>query len=70
MATEMRRRGAPVWEIAGFLGHSCGYRTTERSAKIGPDHLAGCVRAIAAQIAPAAYAEKIKGLAVAGQALV
>jgi len=46
MATEMRRRGAPVWEIAGFLGHSSGYKTTERYAKISPDHLVGCVRAI------------------------
>ena len=51
MATEMRRRGAPVWEIAGFLGHSSGYKTTERYAKIGPDHLAGCVRAIDAYFA-------------------
>ena len=24
--------GAPVWEIAGFLGHSSGYKTTERYA--------------------------------------
>jgi hypothetical protein len=50
MATEMRRRGAPVREIAGFLGHSSGYKT-ERYAKIGPDHLAGCVRAIDAYFA-------------------
>ncbi len=46
MATELRRRGVPVWEVAGFLGHTSGYKTTERYAKFGPDHLAGAVRAI------------------------
>ena len=46
VAAEMRKRGVPVWEVAGFLGHSSGYRTTERYAKFGPDHLAGAVRAI------------------------
>lgn len=43
--------GAPVWEIAGFLGQSSGYKTIERYAKTGPDHLAGCVRAIDAYFA-------------------
>ena len=42
----MRKRGVPVWEVAGFLGHSSGYKTTERYAKFGPDHLAGAVRAL------------------------
>jgi hypothetical protein len=46
VAAEMRKRGVPVWEVAGFLGHSSGYKTTERYAKFGPDHLAGAVRAI------------------------
>ena len=46
MASEMRKRGVPVWEVAGFLGHSSGYRTTERYAKYGPDHLSQAVRAI------------------------
>ena len=46
VASEMRRRGVPVWEVAGFLGHSSGYRTTERYAKFGPDHLSQAVRAI------------------------
>ena len=46
VAAEMRKRGVPVWEVAGFLGHSTGYKTTERYAKFGPDHLAGAVRAI------------------------
>ncbi|GIK98490.1 MAG: hypothetical protein BroJett029_26990 [Alphaproteobacteria bacterium] len=46
MATELRRRGVPSWEVAGFLGHSSGYRTTERYAKYGADHLSAAVRAI------------------------
>ena len=51
VASEMRRRGVPVWEVAGFLGHSSGYRTTERYAKFGPDHLSQAVRAIDAYFA-------------------
>ena len=51
VASEMRRRGVPVWEVAGFLGHSSGYRTTERYAKFGPDHLSEAVRAIDAYFA-------------------
>ena len=51
VAAEMRRRGVPVWEVAGFLGHSSGYKTTERYAKFGPDHLGGAVRAIDAYFA-------------------
>ena len=46
VATEMRKRGVPVWEVAGFLGHSSGYKTTERYAKFGPDHLSQAVQAI------------------------
>ena len=46
IACEMRKRGVPVWEVAGFLGHATGYRTTERYAKYGPDHLGAAVRAI------------------------
>jgi integrase len=46
MASEMRKRDVPVWEVAGFLGHSSGYRTTERYAKYGPDHLSKAVQAI------------------------
>jgi integrase len=46
VAAEMPKRGVPVWEVAGFLGHSSGHRTTERYAKFGPDHLAEPVRAI------------------------
>ena len=46
VATELRRRGVPVWEVAGLLGHSSGYKTTERYAKFGPDHLSGVIRAL------------------------
>jgi hypothetical protein len=46
MAAEMRKRSVPVWEVAGFLGHTSGYKTTERYAKFGADHLSEAVRAI------------------------
>jgi uncharacterized protein (DUF736 family) len=46
IATELRKRGVALAEVAGFLGHSSGYRTTERYAKYGPDHLSEAVRAI------------------------
>jgi integrase len=46
VATELRKRGVALAEVAGFLGHSTGYRTTERYAKYGPDHLSEAVRAI------------------------
>jgi integrase len=51
VACEMRKRGVPVYEVAGFLGHSSGYRTTERYAKYDPDHLGKAVRAIDAYFA-------------------
>ena len=46
VAAELRRRGVAVWEVAGFLGHTSGYKTTERYAKFGPDHLGEAVRAL------------------------
>ena len=46
VAADMRRRGVPVREVAGFLGHTSGYKTTERYAKFGPDHLGEAIRAI------------------------
>jgi integrase len=46
VATEPRMHGVSVWDVAGFLGHSSGYKTTERYAKFGPDHLSGAIRAI------------------------
>lgn len=51
VASEMRRRSVPVWEVAGFLGHSSGYKTTERYAKYGADHLSQAVAAIDAYFA-------------------
>jgi len=40
MATELRRRGVPPWEVAGMLGHkSAGYATTEIYAKYDPTYL-------------------------------
>ena len=57
VACEMRKRGVPVWEVAGFLGHSSGYRTTERYAKYGPDHLGAAVRAIDAYLADLGVAD-------------
>ena len=35
VATEMRKRGVATWEVAGFLGHSSGYKTTKRYAQFG-----------------------------------
>lgn len=47
MATELRKRDVPPWEIAGFLGHrSGGYTTTERYAKFAPDYLMKATAAI------------------------
>jgi integrase len=47
MATELRKRGVPAWEVAGFLGHKAGsYRTTEIYAKFDPSYLGEAARAI------------------------
>lgn len=47
MATELRKRGVPPWEVAGMLGHrSAGYRTTEIYAKYDPTYLGKAVAAI------------------------
>lgn len=47
MATELRKRGVPPWEVAGMLGHrSAGYRTTEIYAKYDPSYLGQAVTAI------------------------
>ncbi len=46
VATEMRRRGVSMDEVASWLGHSTGYSTTERYVKIGPGALSGATRAI------------------------
>lgn len=47
LASELRRRGVPPWEIAGFLGHSArDYRTTEVYAEFSPDYLGTASTAI------------------------
>lgn len=51
VATEVRMGAVPLWEAAGSLGHTSGYRTTERYAKIGRDHIANAVRAVDAYLA-------------------
>ena len=38
-------------EVATWLAHSTGYRTTERYQKIGPDHLSKAVEAMEAYFA-------------------
>jgi integrase len=45
IATELRTRGVPEWECAGFMGQRSG-SVTERYAKYQPDHLGAAVRAI------------------------
>jgi integrase len=50
VATELRKRSVPVWEVAAWMGHATGYRTTERYAKYGPDHLTVAVAAINAYL--------------------
>jgi integrase len=45
MATELRRRGVPQWEIAGMLGHHTG-GTSEVYAKYAPDYLGKAAAAI------------------------
>lgn len=45
MATELRRRGVPQWEVAGMLGHRTG-GTTETYARFAPDYLGQAAKAI------------------------
>ncbi|MEW8000999.1 MAG: site-specific integrase [Candidatus Thiodiazotropha sp.] len=45
MATELRKRGVPAWEVAGFLGHK-SEGITERYAKFSPDYLSKARRSI------------------------
>jgi integrase len=47
MATELRSRGVPEWEVKGMLGHKDkAARTTERYAKFRPDYMSQAVKAI------------------------
>jgi integrase len=50
MATELRKRGVPMEEIAGFLGHKIG-GVTEVYAKFDPNYLGLAARAIDAYFA-------------------
>ncbi len=45
MATELRRRGVPAWEVSGMLGHKTG-GTSEVYAKYDPDYLGHAAQAI------------------------
>ena len=47
MATELRRRSVPPWEVAGILGHKePRLGTTEVYSKYDPDYLGSAVKAI------------------------
>jgi hypothetical protein len=47
MATELRARGVPEWEVRGILGHKSNEaRTAERYAKYRPDYLSQAIKAI------------------------
>lgn len=47
LSTELRRRGVPPWEIAGFLGHTArDYETTELYAEYAPDYLGAAAKTI------------------------
>ena len=46
LATELRSRGVPEWECAGWLGHRTAYRTTEIYAKYRPEFLSQARAAI------------------------
>ncbi|MDH3691318.1 MAG: site-specific integrase [Gammaproteobacteria bacterium] len=45
MATELRKRAVPAWEVSGFLGHK-SHGSTDRYAKYAPDYLGQAVQAI------------------------
>lgn len=45
MATELRARGVPMWELEGFLGHKMP-STSERYAQYAPDYLGSAAKAI------------------------
>ncbi len=47
MATELRKRGVPPWEVSGMLGHRASeYKTTEIYAHYAPDYLGEAAKAI------------------------
>ena len=50
MATELRKRGVPMWEVEGMLGHKMD-STSEVYAKYDPDYLGKAAKAIDAYFA-------------------
>jgi integrase len=50
LATELRARGMPEWECAGWLGHATPYRTTEIYARYRPDYLSQARAAVDAWV--------------------
>ncbi|MGL4964751.1 MAG: tyrosine-type recombinase/integrase [Inquilinus sp.] len=46
MATELRGRAVPEWDVKGFLGHTGSSRVTEGYARYRPDYLSAAVQAI------------------------
>ena len=46
VATEMAAAGVQPWEVARWLGHSTGYKTTERYAKNDPQYLGRALRVV------------------------
>lgn len=52
LSTELRRRGVPPWEIAGFLGHKVReYSITEEYAIYSPDYMSHAARVLDAYCA-------------------
>lgn len=52
LSTELRRRGVPPWEIAGFLGHTVrDYAMTEEYAIYAPDYLSHAAQVLDAYCA-------------------
>jgi integrase len=54
VATHLHRTGAPIDQIAAFLGHTTGRRTTERYIHHRPEHLAAARDAVQALISETA----------------
>ena len=52
VATEMRKRGVPPWEVAAWLGHKIvEFKTTERYAHVDPNYLAAARKSVDAYMA-------------------
>lgn len=61
VATELRRRGVPAWDVAGIMGHRRG--TTEIYAKFDPNYLGAARKAIDAMMRElAAEVPRLRGV--------